>query len=249
MPNKERTQPEQQGTARRALWNRWLLLWPFTLALVVYPVSNTTLRLVAIACFALIAAGFVAFNWQWRWLKITSVSVVTFLLAFLLLPGRKAQISELQQQYLESLRRYEGVRYVWGGENRFGIDCSGLIRRGLINSLVGESLRTANPTLLREGLFLWWHDCSARALGDEHLRLTTEVMESDSINQINAAKIQPGDFAVTTDGIHVVAFLGGNEWIEADPEANKVLRLTTPSTNSWFDTPVKVMRWTLLQEE
>ena len=181
----------KQRSVKRALWKRWLLLWPFALALVVYPVSNTALRLSVIVCFILLAAGLVAFNWHHRGLKIALASVAMALLAFLLLPGRKAQVPSLQQQYLESLRRYEGVRYVWGGENRFGIDCSGLVRRGLVNALVGESLKTVNPALLRQGLFVWWNDCSARALGDEHLRLTTSVIESDSINQIDPAQIQP----------------------------------------------------------
>ena len=239
----------EQRSIKRALWKRWLLLWPFALGLIVYPVSNTTLRLATIACILLLVVGLVAFNWQHRWLKIALASVTTVLLAFLLLPGRKAQVPALQQQYLESLRRYEGVRYVWGGENRFGIDCSGLVRRGLMNTLVSESLSTVNPALLRQGLFIWLNDCSARALGDGHLSLTTSVIESDSINQIDPTQIQAGDFAVTADGIHVVAYLGGTEWIEADPDAKKVLRLTTPSTNSWFDTPVKVMRWTLLKGE
>lgn len=234
---------------RHALWKRWLLLWPLTLALVIYPVSNTILRLATVVCFVLLAAGLVVFNWQHRRLTFAVALVAVAGLAFLFLPGRKAPMIALQQQYLGSLRRYEGVRYVWGGENRFGIDCSGLVRRGLVNALMAESFRTLNPGLLRQGLFLWWNDCSARALGDEHLHLTTTVVDSDSINQIDPARIQPGDFAVTTDGIHVVAFLGGKEWIEADPDARSVLCLSTPSTNSWFDTPVKVMRWTLLKGE
>ncbi len=27
---------------------------------------------------------------------------------------------------------YQGVRYVWGGEGLLGIDCSGLVRKGLV---------------------------------------------------------------------------------------------------------------------
>ena len=249
MQDTPQAQPIKQRSVKRALWKRWLVLWPVTLALMVYPVSNTALRLAMIACFILLVSGLVAFNWRHRWLKIALVSVTVFLLAFLLWPGRKAHIPSLQHQYLESLRRYEGVRYVWGGENRFGIDCSGLVRRGLVNGLLNESFRTVNPALIRQGLFIWWNDCSARAMGEEHRHLTTSVIESDSINRIDPTQIEPGDFAVTADGIHVVAYLGGNEWIEADPDAKRVLRLTTPSTNSWFDTPVRVMRWTLLKGE
>ncbi|MBI3986575.1 MAG: C40 family peptidase [Lentisphaerae bacterium] len=33
---------------------------------------------------------------------------------------------------VQCLRRYEGTLYVWGGENRRGIDCSGLVRKKVI---------------------------------------------------------------------------------------------------------------------
>jgi len=233
---------------RRALWKRWLLLWPLSLALIAYPVSNTTLRITAIVCILFLAGGLVAFNWQHFWLRIVAASASAALVLFLLLPGREANIQSLRGSYLKSLRRYEGTRYVWGGENRLGIDCSGLVRNSLVNSLVVESIGTLNPSLLREGASLWWHDCSARALGEQYLQLTAHILDSDAINQIDYTQIQPGDFAVTADGIHVLAYLGDREWLEADPDARNVLRLTAPSTNSWFDTPVRVMRWRQLDE-
>jgi len=233
---------------RRAFWKRWLLLGPLTLALIAYPVSNTILRVAVIVCVLLLAGGLVAFNWRARWLRILAASVATVFLLFLLLPGRRVSVDSLRRSYLASLRGYEGTRYVWGGENQLGIDCSGLVRKSLVNSLVAEGLGTLNPSLLRKGVSLWWQDCSARALGERHRQLTTQVLDADAINQVDHAQIQAGDFAVTVDGVHVLAYLGGLEWIEADPDARKVLRLTAPSTNSWFDAPVRIMRWQQFNE-
>ncbi|MFN2599036.1 MAG: NlpC/P60 family protein, partial [Pyrinomonadaceae bacterium] len=51
----------------------------------------------------------------------------------------------MRRAYIASLESYEGTRYVWGGENSRGIDCSGLVRRGLINADFHEGVVTANP--------------------------------------------------------------------------------------------------------
>jgi hypothetical protein len=231
---------------KRALWRRWLFLWPASLALFLYPVSNTVLRTAMLICFLLLGVGLIGFNWKDRWLRISAVLITVLLTILLLLPGRNTATRSLRQAYLESLRSYEGTRYVWGGENRLGIDCSGLIRKGWVDALALQGLKSLNPALLRQGLFIWWHDYSARALGEQYLQLTTHILDSDSVNQVDYAKIQPGDFAVTVDGIHVLAYLGNEEWIEADPDAKRVLRLSTPSTNPWFNAPIQVMRWTQL---
>jgi cell wall-associated NlpC family hydrolase len=141
------------------------------------------------------------------------------------------------------LRGYEGTRYVWGGENRLGIDCSGLVRKALVNANVSEGVRSLNPSALRTAISLWWNDCSARALGEGHRELTQHLFDASSINQLDFAKLQSGDLAVTDDGVHVLAYLGEGNWIEADPDMRRVLVLSVPSTNTWFDTPVRLMRW------
>ena len=55
----------------------------------------------------------------------------------------------LRQKYVDSLVRYEGTKYVWDGENRLGIDCSGLVRKGLIDAAVRAGISTWNPRLIR----------------------------------------------------------------------------------------------------
>lgn len=167
---------------------------------------------------------------------------------FILLPGQRANPAALRDDYIHSLRGYEGVRYIWGGENRLGIDCSGLVRAGLINSTGKQAVQSLNPSLLRYAAGLWWQDCSAMALSEEYRQRTKKLFKAPSINAIEASQLQPGDLAVTDDGLHVMAFLGGSEWVEADPDIKRVLIITAPSTNIWFDTPVILMRWRILTE-
>lgn len=150
---------------------------------------------------------------------------------------------DLRRNYVGSLLKYEGTRYIWGGENWLGIDCSGLVRSGLIAANYRQGILHLNPSLVREGFSLWWHDCSARALGEEYRGRTRLLVSAASINVIDYATILPGDIAVTDDGIHTLAYLGDRVWIEADPDVKKVIKVQAPAKNPWFDQPVKVMRW------
>jgi len=65
---------------------------------------------------------------------------------------------------------------------------------------------------------------------------------------LDHTRLLPGDLAVTTNGIHIMAYLGGNRWIEADPVAARVISAKAPSDEiGWFDTPMRIVRWSLLE--
>jgi hypothetical protein len=104
-------------------------------------------------------------------------------------------------------------------------------------------LATANPRALRAALTLWWYDCSALALRDEYRGLTTPVFSADSINSIRDYDLLPGDIAVTANGMHVLAYLGHQEWIQAEPNRGCVFTLRAPHDNNWLTQPVRIMRW------
>ncbi|MCB9850793.1 MAG: C40 family peptidase [Phycisphaerales bacterium] len=162
---------------------------------------------------------------------------------FAVLPGRAVPPSVLRAEYARQLQGYAGTRYLWGGESRRGIDCSGLIRRGMIDANLHIAFVTLNPRALRSALDLWWHDCSARALRDAYRGQTQPIQQADSINALARDRLQTGDIAVTADGLHVLAYLGNDEWIQAEPGVKKVIILRSPNENVWFNKPVHVMRW------
>ena len=233
----------------RLQWLLWFAALGFLIALALFPVSYRITRVTSLALAGVVWFGLVALVWRQRLLRFALLGVTLLILGFLALPSRTSPPPEiLRVDYLEGLQRYEGVTYYWGGENMRGIDCSGLIRRGLIDALFRRGIYTLDAGLVRRAISIWWHDCTARALGEQHRSLTVRVLDTPSVNTLNHAKIRPGDLAVTRSGIHIMAYLGDNRWIEADPEVGSVITVTAPSgDNSWFQTPMNIVRWSILQ--
>jgi hypothetical protein len=222
----------------------WLALWPITLFLVLSPIQSRATR--AAFLFGVLALwfGLLLFSWRRKPIRILCCGIAIFVLLIFTVPGRVPRKQILLQQYVNSLRSYERTPYVWGGENHLGIDCSGLIRKGMIDANVKNGVVELNPGLLREALALWWFDCSARAMRNGYRNQSELVSKARRINDISQAILQPGDFAVTADGVHVLGYLGKNLWIEADPSKNQVIIVRAPNKESiWFDVPVVIRRW------
>src|SRR5467141_1180605 len=179
-------------------WMRlWFVLWFIAVALILYPIKNSILRACAILAVSGLWFGLLALCWDRRALRFTLLLLTATIAGFLLLPGGSVDPNTLRQRYVDSLVRYEGTKYVWGGENTLGIDCSGLVRKGLINAELREGLSSLNPRLVRQGLSLWWFDSSAQALGDEYRHKTRRLFTTPSINSLDHSRLRPGDFAVT----------------------------------------------------
>ncbi len=233
----------------RLLWVLWIAQLALFLAVWLQPVSSRMTRAGGLALFCVVWCGLVGLCWRRRPLRVALLAVTVASGGFLALPARELPKADaLRADYVAALRRYEGVAYVWGGESPRGIDCSGLVRRGLIDALLHRGLRTLDGGLVRRALVLWWYDTSAAALGREHDGLTARLLEAPSINALDAARLAVGDLAVTRDGVHVLAYIGDGRWIEADPDLHRVVTLAAPvPDNAWFDTPVSLVRWTLLR--
>jgi hypothetical protein len=212
--------------------------------LIYIPESSFRLKISILFLTFLVWLATVILVWNKRPMRYAILTATAAVLAFLVLPGRNYDTVAIRDAYCKAMFDYEGTHYEWGGENGRGIDCSGLVRRGLINADIWMGVKTLNPRLARAGLALWWYDCSARALLQEYRGWTSPLFEKQSINAIIEREICAGDIAVTANGVHVLAYLGNNQWIEADPMAKKVLVVNVPcKNNGWFNTPIKIMRW------
>lgn len=228
---------------RRSLFIPWALLIALFVVLVRQSVSYGITRLAIVVTGIAVIAGLVYFLWRQtigRWGLITIIAGFSL---FLLLPGDRAAGKNLQPQYLAMLRSYEGSPYVWGGENHLGIDCSGLVREGLIQANLHYGFQTGNPALIRKGLEMWWFDAGADALLREYRDYAEQQFEAVSLNELDHTKVLPGDMAAKTDGEHILAYLGDRQWIAADPNLNKVVIATVPTANPWFHTAVTLLRW------
>ena len=230
-----------------------LLLWVAGLcclaADILYPVSLGLTRAIGAALTGLLAAGLLGLWWRYRFLRWTLLGLYLALALFAALPGNADyDRAELRQEVAQALQRYEGVRYVWGGEGCWGVDCSGLIRRGMIDGTFLYGARALNPYLLRQAIRLWWHDVSARDMQLGARGNAKKITEEKALALMNDKNLHPGDFAITGDGVHALAYLGEHIWIEADPGEMKVLRVNARSAkNEWLRVPVSILRWRLLE--
>ncbi len=167
---------------------------------------------------------------------------------WMLFPSSPLNVGVLRKQYVVQLHQFEGTRYWWGGENRRGIDCSGLVRRALQDAYVVYGFRYRNSEAFRRAFSLWWHDMSAKALGNEGHGTTRRFGIIGTVNTLDHTHILPGDIAVTLDGVHCLVYLGERQWIQAEPILKQVMIFPIPSENSWYRTPVNVVRWSVLSE-
>lgn len=194
-------------------------------------------------------AGLLTLFWKRRWARAALLLMPLVAVMPFCLPGRAIDTATLRDDYVRRLVDLEGTAYVWGGESRRGIDCSGLPRRAYRDALLLYGLRHANGRAIRGWAEQWWFDASARALGEGYRNHTTAVNAAGPLSTMEYAALRPGDMAVTRNGVHVLVYLGDNQWINADPGAGAVVTFDgRTGTSGWRRSLVTAHRWRELQE-
>jgi len=228
----------------RTLKGIWIAVLVAFILMILYPVNYRISRIFEITALLVLLAGALYLSRKSKVFLVITLSFIIAPIIFSILPSRSIDGESLRKSYVDSLCSYEGTPYYWGGENHFGIDCSGLVRRAMIDALVKQGILTLDGGSLRNAAGMWWNDTSARALRDGLRGQTTNLVNTSSINALDHSILLPGDMAVTENGVHVLAYLGQNVWIEADPGIGRVVKVTVPSEdNGWFKMPVRIMRW------
>jgi hypothetical protein len=231
---------------RRIFWSVGVVLAAFLGWTFYTPIPFSYLKIAALGSLLLLVLG-VSFGFRYgRWFGV-GTTLCLLICALWPAPARASDPGKLRTRFCAALTSYLGTPYVWGGENGRGIDCSGLMRRAMIDALLSTGWQERNPALWREAAFVWWYDCSAREMKNGYSGRIQIVFTAKSLNTVNLGELYPGDMAVLQSGVHVLAFLGNQAWIQADPNlvngGDKVIETQAPSRNGWFEQRIAICRW------
>ncbi len=117
----------------------------------------------------------------------------------------------------------------------------------IADALLAYGIRHFNSGALRMFARHWWSDASAKALAQGHRNYTMPLEPHGTIQHMDDSGLLPGDLAVTSSGVHILAYLGDGQWIQADPGIGAVAILHGHSdSNRWFEVPVSTYRWPVL---
>ncbi|MEN2775271.1 NlpC/P60 family protein [Acetivibrio clariflavus] len=219
----------------------------FIFFLFINPINRKSTNLMLITSLILLWIYTLFLSRKSKTVKFVLILFPAILFFFLSLNGPTIDKETIRAEYVRALKKYEGTRYLWGGESSLGIDCSGLVRRGLIDTYIRLGIVNFSPQYIRKGLNLWFNDLSAEALGNGYKNQTILILANQTLNTLDYGEMKEGDIMVTANGIHTMAYIGNHEWIQADPKEGKVIILKAPNENFWYNTPSNILRWTDLE--
>lgn len=207
------------------------------------------LKSALIVCVILGWMGITFLIWKQFVARIAFLSLPVLVIIPFVLPPTEINIQNLRSDYVRRMTMFEGTKYYWGGESSRGIDCSGLPRRALRDALLADGIKNFNGGAFRGLLEHWWFDASAKALSQGYRNYTKPLGITGTIHDMDHSSLVVGDLAVTTSGVHILAYAGDGNWIQADPKIGAVATLPgKTSDNRWFQIPVTLHRWQIFFE-
>ena len=213
------------------------------------PYRTSLVRLALLTLWVLLGFSLLILLWRRKACRILLLFAIALLSLVAVMPGRGAtNATRLRQRFVHHLQTYNGVRYIYGGENHLGVDCSGLVRAAMFRALLDEAVLVIDPGLVRDALTLWWRDTNAIQLGKGANGLTEPIGDGSPLAMRAAQNLRLGDLTVTTSGSHVLAYLGEDRWIEADPDVARV-RILDLKTSHIADQEVLLVTWRWLSSE
>jgi hypothetical protein len=215
--------------------------------ILILPYRTTLIRAGMLMLCFLSWSALLAVVWRNKWLRVGLILSAGLFALFIVFPeSRNPDSAGLRQSFIARLKEYDGVRYFYGGENHRGVDCSGLVRAAMIRALVDRGLSSRNAGMLRSAFVLWWRDTNAIQLGKGINGLTEPIGDGSPLTMRAAQNLRLGDLAVTTTGSHVLAYLGDQRWIEADPDMARV-HVVDLMTSRIADQEVLLVTWRWLR--
>src|SRR5688572_8225654 len=104
--------------ARRILWSLAACALVLLIALVLYPIRNTGIKALMLLCSGTCGIALIALVPK----RSGKIAVTTILAAPILIVAfgsyRATDPTHLRSSYIQNLRSYTNIAYVWGGENR-----------------------------------------------------------------------------------------------------------------------------------
>jgi len=122
----------------------------------------------------------------------------------------------------------------------------GPVRAAMVRALLDRGFASLDPQMLRSAFALWWRDTNAIQLGKGANGLTLPIRDGTPMAMRAAQDVRPGDLAVTTSGSHVLAYLGNQRWIEADPDVARV-QIVDLNASRIADQEVLLVTWRWLR--
>lgn len=177
-----------------------------------------------------------------------SIFFLTLFIVWAVLGSKPPDDATLRTAYLNRLRAFAGAPFAWGGEAETGIDCSGLARASLWQAMVRVGIKEFNPRLLGPMLWkFWWRDVGASDIGEGRYGYTRVIGHAAKLAGYDTGGLEVGDMAIGVK-THVMIYFGDGQWIEASPTDKRVVinKATADSKREWFNEPVTLVRWWIL---